>query len=71
MQQDTLETRRLIWFSRILRWTLGVLFTGAGVFFFRQGGWPLLLFGGVFIVTGFLRPRRCLEEDSCDTDLPR
>jgi hypothetical protein len=67
MQEDTIATKRLIWFSRILRWGLGLLFTVAGILYFNRGGWPLLLFGSVLLVTGFLRPRRCLEE-TCDTD---
>ncbi len=64
---DTNEARSVrntIWFSRILRWTLGLFFIGVGVWYYREGAWPAILFGAVFIVTGFLRPRRCID-DNC------
>lgn len=66
---DDPATRRLVWFSRILRWSLGLLFIGAGIYYFKDGAWPALLVGGVLLVTGFLRPRRCLDENGCE--IPR
>jgi hypothetical protein len=62
VQTDTIETKRLVWFSRILRWGMGSLFIGAGIYYFNDGAWPALLFGGVLFATGFFRPKRCLEE---------
>ncbi len=56
----------VVWFSRIIRWGLGALFIGGGVYYFDQGGWPAIIFGAVLFVTGFFRPRRCLEEGSCE-----
>lgn len=56
----------VIWFSRILRWGLGILFIGAGIYYYNQGGWPAIIFGTVLFITGFFRPRRCMEEGSCE-----
>lgn len=67
--QDDLSTRRLIWFSRLLRWTLGLLFVGAGIYYFKDGAWPAILLGAVLIVTGFFRPRRCIDDEGCE--IPR
>lgn len=61
---DTAETRRVIWFSRILRWGLGAFFAGAGIIYFAEGAWPAILFGVLIFATGFFRPKRCLDE-SC------
>jgi hypothetical protein len=63
---DDAATRRLVWFSRILRWTLGLLFIGVGIYYFKDGAWPALLVGGVLLVTGFFRPKRCLDENGCE-----
>lgn len=54
-----------VWFSRIIRWGFGMLFIGGGIYYYDQGGWPAIIFGAVFFVTGFFRPKRCLEEGSC------
>jgi len=67
--QDDLSTRRLVWFSRLLRWTLGLLFVGAGIYYFKDGAWPAILLGAVLIVTGFFRPRRCIDDEGCE--IPR
>jgi hypothetical protein len=58
------DTRLVTWFSRILRWSLGGLFIWVGIHFDRY--WPSILFGVVFVITGFLRPKRCLSEESCN-----
>jgi hypothetical protein len=55
----------LVWFSRLLRWGLGIIFIGAGITYFNDGAWPALFFGAVLIVTGFFRPRRCID-DQCE-----
>lgn len=55
----------VVWFSRIIRWGLGALFIGGGIYYYHQDGWPAIIFGAVLFVTGFFRPRRCLEEGSC------
>lgn len=65
--QDTKSDRLVIWFSRALRWILGSFFIGAGIVFFDKGAWPAILFGALIFVTGFFRPKRCLEE-RCEID---
>lgn len=62
---DTKDVRLITWFSRILRWVLGIVFVSAGIIYFDQGAWPAILFGAVIFITGFFRPKRCLEE-SCE-----
>lgn len=63
-QEDTKSTRFVLWFSSILRWTLGLLFMGLGYMYFEEkSSWALILFGLVFFVTGFIRPKRCLDDD--------
>jgi len=52
-------------FSRLLRWALGILFIGAGIYFIDEGAWPAIAFGGLMFLTGFFRPRRCVE-DNCE-----
>lgn len=63
----------LVLFSRALRWLLGSVFIAVGVMYFREGGWPAILFGGVLFITGFFRPRRCLGEGngSCGTEIKK
>jgi len=55
----------LIWFSRALRWALGLFFIWIG--FHYEDAWPVMIFGLAFFATGFLRPRRCIE-DNCSLD---
>jgi hypothetical protein len=52
-------------FSRLLRWTLGAIFIGTGVYYFKDGAWPAIVFGAVMFITGFFKPRRCIE-DNCE-----
>ena len=62
VMNDSKETRRFIMFSRSLRWALGILFISIGLVYYNEGTWPAILFGTVFFITGFFRPKRCLEE---------
>jgi hypothetical protein len=55
----------LIWVHRLLRWGLGVLFIGVGVIYWKEDAWPAILFGSVMLVTGFFRPKRCLDDGTC------
>jgi len=56
----------LIWFSRLLRWGLGIIFLVLGYLFSDDNSaWAFFLFGVVFIFTGFLKPKRCLD-DKCN-----
>lgn len=59
------QAQQVIWFSRILRWLLGGVFMYIGIRFIYQDGWPAIVFGGIIFITGFFKPRRCLE-DGCE-----
>jgi hypothetical protein len=56
----------LTWVSRSLRWGLGSIFIAVGIVYFKDGGWPALLFGAVMIVTGFFKPKRCIADENCE-----
>lgn len=53
----------LLWFHRIFRWVLGLLFIGAGIYYYAAGAWPAIAFGLLMLITGFFKPRRCVSED--------
>jgi hypothetical protein len=57
----SITNQQLIWFSRILRWTVGSFFTTAGIMYSKQGVWPAIVFGLVIFLTGFLKPKRCID----------
>jgi hypothetical protein len=52
-------------FSRLLRWTLGAVFIATGIWYYQDGAWPAIAFGSAMFITGFFRPRRCVD-DKCD-----
>ncbi len=54
--------QQITWFSRILRWLLGTFFIATGIWFYEKGAWPAILFGLVIFLTGFLKPKRCIEQ---------
>ncbi|HTN06847.1 DUF2892 domain-containing protein [Agriterribacter sp.] len=62
---NTVSSKNVIWFSRLLRWGLGIVFIVTGYLYYSEGGWPALLFGVILFATGFLRPKRCLD-GTCD-----
>ncbi len=51
--------------NRVIRFALGGFFMGTGFYYWKEGGWAAVLFGGVFVATGFFRVRRCGGEDGC------
>jgi hypothetical protein len=55
-------TRYAVWLSCLLCWGMGILFIAAGIKYIENGGWPAILFGLLIFVTGFFRPRRCVDE---------
>jgi hypothetical protein len=61
-----MNDKSLVWFSRSLRWLLGGLFVAVGIIYFKEGGWPAILFGSVLLITGFFRPKRCIDENNCE-----
>jgi hypothetical protein len=60
VQKEILNTKALVWFSRSLRWALGIFLIWIGFHF--EDAWPVKIFGAVVFATGFLRPRRCIDE---------
>jgi hypothetical protein len=61
-----IQTRQIIFFHRILRWALGTVFILVGTSYWKQDGWPVLVFGGIIFLTGFFTPRRCIN-NACET----
>lgn len=49
----------MLWASRIIRWGFGLalIYFGGGL----EGQWPALVFGGIFFLSGFFRPVRCID----------
>jgi hypothetical protein len=65
-KNDSKGVKLAIWFSSILRWTLGLGFWGIGwVYHKEEYSWVLFVFGLLLFATGFIRPRRCIA-DKCD-----
>ena len=64
-KSDTKENKLAIWFSSILRWSLGLVFIVMG---FSQSkddsAWATIIFGMIIFVTGFFRPKCCIN-DNC------
>ncbi len=64
-KNDTKENKRAIWFSSILRWSLGLLFIVMGYIHSKEeDAWVIRLFGLIILITGFIRPRCCID-DNC------
>lgn len=55
------ESKTIIWFNRLVRWGLGSFFIIAGIVNFDKGAWPAILFGGLIFITGFFKPRNCIQ----------
>jgi hypothetical protein len=62
-QLNSQRSTKLVWLQRLFRWGIGGLFITVGIIYFKDGGWPAVIFGTVILITGFLRPRRCLNEE--------
>ncbi|HSC36896.1 MAG TPA: hypothetical protein VLD19_03455 [Chitinophagaceae bacterium] len=63
MKQPVKNKTMIIWVSKILRWSLGVLFIVWGIL--ADHDWYTISFGCIILATGFLKPRRCIDEN-CD-----
>jgi len=48
---------------RLVRWAFAAFFIAIG--FLYEDAWAAFIFGGIFLVTGFFKPYKCLEA-SCD-----
>lgn len=63
---DQSNSRMAVIASRLLRWALGLGFGGLGWYYRHdEYAWALIVFGAIFFVTGFFKPRRCTE-DGCE-----
>jgi hypothetical protein len=51
------------WLSRVVRWGFGGFLIWLGMH--NDHEWAVIIFGAVLVITGFFRPRRCIN-DSCD-----
>ena len=66
MKVDSRDTKIVLWVNRIIRWGLGITFLSIGILNQDEGRWFAIAFGLAFIATGFFRPKRCLEDGSCE-----
>jgi len=58
---DSRENKIAIWFSSILRWSLGLLFISMGFVHLKENdAWATLAFGLIIFITGFIRPGCCI-----------
>ena len=53
-----------IWLHRIIRIAGGIGFISMATQF--EGSWPLYGFGGIMLITAFIKPRRCYG--TCETN---
>ncbi len=59
---DTKDIKLTILFNSLLRWLFGMVFLAIAYYDYgKDGWWVLLLFGIAFIITGFIRPKRCIN----------
>ncbi|ULQ50610.1 hypothetical protein [Flavihumibacter fluvii] len=56
-----------IWLHRIIRISGGLGFIAIATQF--EGSWPLYIFGGIMLVTAFIRPKRCYGECEINTTI--
>lgn len=59
------NNRWLIFASRMVRWAIGLAFIYFGDGW--KGEWPALIVGVIFFVSGFLKPRGCVD-GACDNE---
>ena len=53
-----------LWMYRLVRWAFGAFFIAIGMLY--KDAWAAYFFGGLFIITSFFKPTRCLGSD-CST----
>ena len=67
MKNDTQETKVVLWINRIVRWSFGGILLFYGLTNQDESRWVGIVIGTVVVITGFIRPKRCLEE-KCSID---
>jgi len=50
-----------IWVYRFVRWSFGLFFIGIGLLY--ADAWAAYIFGGIFLITSFLKPTCCVGAD--------
>ncbi len=64
-ENDSMQTKSIIWISSVLRWILGSSIACFGYLYrHEEKAWVAIVFGLLLIATGFIRPKRCIE-DKC------
>jgi hypothetical protein len=59
------KTLSSVWMYRLVRWAFGVFFIIIGILY--NDAWAAYIFGGLFIITSFLKPVGCVG-GSCRVD---
>jgi len=67
MKNDTRETKLILWVNRIMRWGMGSVLLIYGINNNDESRWIGFILGAAFIITGFFRPKRCID-GSCPID---
>lgn len=62
----TRDEKMVYWFSSLVRWTIGIFFILSGIIYSGEGGWSAIAFGTLIFITGFFKPKRCMND--CGTD---
>jgi hypothetical protein len=61
---DSRENKIAIWFSSILRWSLGLLFISMGYIQSKENdSWATMAFGLIILISGFIRPTYCINNN--------
>jgi len=61
---DSKENKIAIWFSSILRWSLGLLFISMGFIHSKENdAWATIAFGLIILISGFIRPGCCINNN--------
>ena len=63
MKHDNRETLIVLWINRVIRWSFGGLLLYYGIINHDESRWIVLVIGSVAFISGFIRPKRCLEEN--------
>jgi len=64
MKTDSRDTKIILWVNRAIRWGMGGLLISYGIWHTDESRWIGFVLGTAFIITGFIRPKRCLQ-DNC------
>ncbi len=63
MKSDSRDTKFVLWINRMIRWSFGGALLFYGIINHDESRWIGLVIGSVAFISGFIRPKRCLEEN--------